>query len=161
MQLPTLNVNIIIIAVLLSVSFYGLLAGKQRLRILILSVYVGIVLAEQLGSHVARQLPMLNHTQVSWGLFGLPILIFGIVGIAHSKHHDRGVFIANLLVGLFTGALIVSSALRLLPTSQMAAIDNDSFIATNLQQFHYWILGLLPLVALLMGFMKNEKKGHH
>jgi uncharacterized membrane protein len=104
---------------------------------------------------------MLNHTQVSWGLFGLPILIFGIVGIAHSKHHDRGVFIANLLVGLFTGALIVSSALRLLPTSQMAAIDNDSFIATNLQQFHYWILGLLPLVALLMGFMKNEKKGHH
>jgi hypothetical protein len=162
MQLPPLNVNTVIIAILLSASFYGLVAGKQRLRILILSVYVGIVLAEQLHSPLASRLPMLEAGQVSWLLLGIPILVFGLLGIAHKKDHDRGTFIANLIVGLFTGALIISSALRLLPTSQMAAIDNESFIATHLQQFHIWILGLLPVVALLMGMMRgNEKKGRH
>lgn len=158
MQLPALNINIIIIAVLITVSLYGLVAGKQRLRILILSVYVGIVLAQELAGVIAPSLAMLSRDQVTWLLFGLPILIFGMVGIAHKKDHDRGAFIANLLVGLFTGALIISSALRLLPVSQMAAIDNDSFLATNLQQFHLWILGLLPLAALMFGFMRGEKK---
>jgi hypothetical protein len=61
---------------------------------------------------------------------------------------------------LLTGALIVSSALRLLPISEMSAIDNDSFLATNLQQFHIWFLGLLPVAALLMGMMKGEKRSH-
>ena len=158
MQLPALNINIIIITVLITVAMYGLVAGKQRLRILILSVYVGIVLAEQLAGTLAPHLSMLSRDQTGWALFGLPIVIFGIVGIAHKKDHDKGAFIANLLVGLFTGALIVSSALRLLPTSQMAAIDNDSFLATNLQQFHIWILGLLPVVALLFGLMRGGKK---
>lgn len=158
MQLPALNINIVIITVLVTVSLYGLVAGKQRLRILILSVYVGIVLAQQLAGSVAPNIPMLSHDQVTWLLFGLPILIFGMVGIAYKKDHDKGAFIANLLVGLFTGALIISSALRLLPVSQMAAIDNESFIANNLQQFHLWILGLLPVAALLFGFMRGQKK---
>lgn len=158
--MPALNVNIVIIAVMLTVMMYGLLAGKQRLRILILSVYVGIVLAEQLAGIVAPRVPMLGADQVSWLLLGLPILIFGLVGTAHRKSHAKGAFIANLIVGLLTGALIVSSALRLLPTSQMAAIDNDSFLATNLQQFHIWFLGLLPVAALLMGFMKGDHKAH-
>jgi hypothetical protein len=40
----------------------------------------------------------------------------------------------------------------------MANVHSDSFLATNLSQFHLWILGLLPVVALLLGFMKGEKK---
>lgn len=157
MQLPVFNINMLIVAILIGMAFYGLLAGKQRLRILILSVYVGIVLAEQLTSQVAPRLPMLNTGQISWLLFGVPIVIFGVVGIAHSRNHDKGAFVANLIVGILTGALIISSALRLLPVSQMSSINNDSMLATNLSQFHFWILGLLPVVALLMGFMKGEK----
>jgi hypothetical protein len=160
MQLPSLNVNIIIIAVLISVGMYGLFAGKQRLRILILSVYVGIVMAEQLAGTVSSKLPMFNADQVSWGLLALPVIIFGVVGISHGKNHDRGTFIANLLIGIFTGALLVSSALRLLPVSEMASIDNESFLATNLQQFHLWILGLLPVAALIFGLMHATKKSH-
>ncbi len=160
MQLPALNVNTIIIAVMVLVMLYGLIAGKQRLRILILSVYVGIVLAQQLAGIVAPSLKMLGPDQVSWLLFGLPIVIFGVVGIAHKKSHDKGAFIANLIVGLFTGALIVASALRLLPVSQMSAIDNDSFLAQNLQQYYLWLLGLLPVAALVFGFMRGEHKSH-
>jgi hypothetical protein len=160
MQLPALNVNVIIIAILLAMGLYGLIAGKQRLRILILSIYVGIVIAEQMSAIVAPYLKMLGADQISWLLLGLPIVIFGFIGIVHGKHHNKGSAIANSIVGLLAGALIISSALHLMPISEMAAVDNDSFLATNLQQFHLWILGLLPVVALLLGFMKSEKGGH-
>lgn len=160
MQLSLLSVNTVIIAVLITVGLYGLFGGKHRLRLLILSVYVGVVLAEQLAGALAPKLSMLNLGQVSWLLLGLPILIFGLAGGGHKKGHPKGAAIANMIVGLLTGALIVSSALKLLPTSEMAAINSDSFIATNLSQFHLWFLGLLPLVALIMGFMKGEKKAH-
>ena len=95
MQLPSFNINLLIFAILIGMAFYGLMAGKQRLRILILSVYVGIVLAQQLTSQVAPQLPQLSSGQISWLLFGLPILIFGVVGIAHSRDHDKGAFISR------------------------------------------------------------------
>jgi hypothetical protein len=157
-QIPALNTTIIIGAVLVGIGLYGLLAGKQRLRILILSVYVGIVLAEQVTDAVSPAIGFLNHDQVGWAILALPILIFGVVGVTHSKHHEKGAAIANIIVGILTGALIVSSALRLLPTSQMSAIDDQSFLAMILQQYHLWILGLLPIVALILGFMKSEKK---
>jgi uncharacterized membrane protein required for colicin V production len=158
--MPALNANTIIIIILVAMGLYGLVAGKQRLRILILSIYVGVVLADQLSGVVAPYLKMLGPDQVDWLLLGLPIVTFGFFGVMHKKNHAKGHAIANIIVGLLTGALIVSSALHLLPTSQMSAIDSDSFLAMNLQQFHLWILGLLPVVALLLGFMKGEKSSH-
>jgi hypothetical protein len=161
MQLPTLNVNIIIIAVLLSVSFYGLLAGKQRLRILILSVYVGIVLAEQLGSHVAR-LP--QNAQPHPGQLGP-------VWAAHP--HLRLCRRCPLQAPRPRGrpSPISSSASSPAPSSFRAPCTScppakwppsttiPSWPLTS-SNSTYWILGLLPVVALLMGFMRNEKKGH-
>jgi hypothetical protein len=159
MHLPELNTNTIIIATLLITAVYGLVAGKQRLRILILSIYVGIVLSEQLSAVVAPTLHMLGPDQVSWLMLGLPIALFGFFGVMHGKSHSKGAAIANIIVGLLTGALILSAGLNLLPTSEMSAIDSGSFLAMNLQQYHLWILGLLPVVVLLLGFMKSEK--HH
>lgn len=161
MQFPALNSNTIIIAILLVMMVYGVIIGKQRLRILILSVYVGIVLAEQLGPLLAHNLSMLNPVQMSGLLLGLPIVVFGLAGIAHKKNHDKGALVANLLVGLFTGAFIISSALRLLPTSDVAVINDQSYLAMLLQQYHLWILGLLPVVALVLGLMKGGHKGSH
>lgn len=160
MQFQYLNVNTIIIAVIVTLSLYGLVAGKQRLRILILSVYVGIVLAERLTSLAAPSLAFLNLTQVSWLLLGLPIAIFGLAGISFHKSHDKGPFIANLIVGLLTGALITSTALHLLPPSEIASLKSDSFLATNLDQFYLWLLGGLPVVALLLGLLKGKKAAH-
>ena len=160
MQLPALNTNIVIIAILLAMGLYGLVAGKQRLRILILSIYVGIVIAEQMATIVAPYSKLLGADQTSYLLLGLPILIFGFFGTGHKKNHNKGSAIANILVGLLAGALIISSALHLMPTSEMSGIDNGSFLATNLEQFHLWILGLLPIVAFLFGLMKGEKTSH-
>lgn len=158
MELPALNSNTIIIAVLLLCGVYGALAGKRRLRVFILSVYVGIVLAEQLGSIVYPYVKPLGVDQIALLLLGLPIIFFGFTGGKHSKSEDKGTAIANIIVGLLTGALIVASALRLLPTSELATVDGDSFIAMELQQYQLWLLGLLPLVALILGSMKKPKK---
>jgi hypothetical protein len=159
MHVPPLNANIIIIAGLVFAGLYGLIAGKTRLRLLILSIYVGVVLAEQMSDVAGSTLKMLGRDQISWLLFGLPIVIFGILGGLRSGH-DKGSAIANIIVGILAGALIVSSALHLLPTSELSAVDSDSFLAMNLQQFHLWLLGLLPLIVLVMGFFKKSEKKH-
>jgi hypothetical protein len=156
-ELPALNNTIIISGILISAGIYGLIAGKQRLRLFILSIYVGIVLADQFASSVAPSLHMLGHDQIAWLLLGVPIVIFGFFGVVHGKSHDKGAAIGNIIVGLLAGCLIVSSALPALPTSEMSAIDNSSFLALNLQQYHLFFLGGLPLIALLMGLMKGEK----
>ncbi|HEX3082775.1 MAG TPA: hypothetical protein VHQ86_06030 [Candidatus Saccharimonadia bacterium] len=148
-----------IIAVLLTVTIYGFVAGKHRLRVFILSVYVGIVLAGQLADIVAPKFTMLGADQVAMLLLCLPILVLGMIGLAHKKAADKGSAIANLLLGLGTGALIIAAALHLLPTSEMSAIDSDSFLATMLQQYYLWILGLLPVAALVLGWVKGEKAG--
>ena len=159
MQLPALDANIIIASIIVAIGAYGLLAGKQRLRILILSIYVGIVLAEQLTSLAAPFLSSIGTAQVSWLLLGLPIIVFGFVGVVHAKNHAKGSAIANIVVALLAGALIVSSALRLMPTSELTALDQQSFLAMILTSYHLWFLGLLPIVALILGWMKSEK-GH-
>jgi hypothetical protein len=159
MLLPAINTTVIIAAILIVTGLYGLVGGKQRLRILILSTYVGIVLAQQMASIVAPYAPGLGPDQVTWALLGTPILIFGFFGVLHAKGHSKGSAIANIVVGFLAGALIISSALQLLPTSQASAIDSDSYLAMLLQQYHLWLLGLLPVVALMLGFYKNDK-GH-
>jgi hypothetical protein len=156
-ELPALNNTVIIASILLSAGIYGLVAGKQRLRLFILSIYVGIVLAEQYASSVAPSLRMLGADQIAWLLLGVPIIIFGFFGVVHGKEHDKGAAIGNIIVGLLAGCLVVSSALHAIPTSEMSAIDNSSFLALNLQQYYLFFLGGLPVIALFMGFMKGEK----
>ncbi len=161
MQLPVLDPNLLIITILVLGGVYGLVAGKHRLRLFILSVYVGIVLAEQFSSIVAPLVGFLTLDQVSLVLLGLPILIFGFARQHHGRgHSDKGAAIANIIVGILTAALIISSALRLLPTSQLSTIDGDSFIAMILQTYHLWLLGLLPVVAFLLGLLKEKQKKH-
>ena len=162
MQIPAFSPNILIIVTLVVATFYALAAGKQRVRLLILSVYVGIVLAEQFSQVVKPYVGFLSLSQMSMLLLGLPILIFGLAPQkSHKSAQSKGSSIANMLVGLLTGGLIVASALRLMPTSEMAAVDNDSFVAMILQQYQLWLLGGLPVVALVLGMFKSKESRHH
>jgi hypothetical protein len=156
-EIPALNNTIIIAVIIVVAGIYGLIAGKQRLRLFILAIYVGIVLSDQFAGTVKPFLGGLGQDQIAFLLLGLPIVIFGFFGVVHGKAHDKGAAIGNIIVGLLAGCLIVSSALHAMPTSEMSAVDNSSFLALNLQQYHLIFLGCLPLVALLLGFMKGEK----
>jgi hypothetical protein len=161
MQVPAFSPDIVIITLLLLGGVYGLVAGKHKLRLFILSIYVGVVLAEQLGAILRPYATMLGPEQIAWILLGLPIVLFGLAPAHHgSKHGSKGSAIANILVGLGAGALILSSGLHLLPTSSLSAIDRDSFLAMQLQQYHLWLLGLLPVVALVLSLLKGKEKHH-
>jgi hypothetical protein len=158
MQIPPFSPNLLIIAILIVATIYALVAGKQRVRLIILSVYVGIVLAEQFSQMVKPYVGFLSLSQTSLLLLGLPVLIFGLAPQkGHKGEHDKGSSIANMLVGMLTGGFIVASALRLMPTSEMAAVDGDSFVAMVLQQYQLWLLGALPIVALLLGMFKSKE----
>ncbi len=159
MQIPALDINLLILAVLAVGALYGAIGGKFHLRLLILSIYVGVVLAEQMSAAVRPYAPMLGVDQLNLLLLSLPILVFGFVPRGHrSSHAEQGSMIANLIVGLLTGALVAGAALHVLPTSQLAAAKNDSFLAMNLDQIYFWLLGLMPLVALVMGLFRPKDK---
>lgn len=159
LPVPALNPDTLIALLLVAAGLYGAIAGKARLRLFILSIYIGIVLAEQLARVAAPYLKVLDPTQVTLALFAVPIVLFGVLGGHHGKHADKGSIIANILVGLVAGALIVSSGLHLLPVSQLTAIDHDSFIAMQLQQYHLWLAALLPVIVIMLGLIGRRHEG--
>jgi len=159
MQLPALSTDITIIAALVMGAALGLIGGRRRLKPVILSVYVGIVLAGQLAAPLRPYALGLNQTQTAWVLLGLPILVFGLFGAGRGrKHEGKGSVIANLIAGILLGALVIAAALGLLPPTQQSAVNGSSFLALNLHQVYPWLLGLMPLVALLLGLIKGREK---
>src|ERR1044072_9260784 len=98
MQVPVVTPDIIIITLLLLGGVYGVVGGKQRLRLLILSIYVDIVVAEQMGAVVLPHVGGLGPDQLGWILLGLPILVFGLARHGHGSHDSKGSAIANILV---------------------------------------------------------------
>jgi hypothetical protein len=159
MHLPAITVNIVIITALLSGATLGLFGGRRRLKPVILSVYVGIVLAGQLAAPLHPFIPGLNQTQTGWLLLSLPIIVFGLFGVGRGhKYESKGSAIANLIAGLLLGALVVAGGFSLLPLSQQSSVFGDSLLASNLHLAYPWLLGLMPVVALLLGLIKGREK---
>ena len=160
MSIPALDSNIIIIGILAVSSLYGAVAGIGRLRTLILSVFVGIVLSEQLSAISAPYLHFIGNNNVPLVLYGLPIILFGFsLGKQHGYQKDSTV--AALLLGLLTGGLIVSAGLHIIPTSMAQGITDSSFVATNLSQFHLYLIAGLPIAALIGPLFKKKERSHH
>ena len=160
MSIPALNSTLIVFGILAAVTLYGAMAGTSRLRTLILSVYVGIVLSNQLTAVIAPYAKSLGSDQISLILYGLPILLFGF-SLGKQHGHDRGSTVFALLLGLLTGGLIVSAGLSVIPPSEAQDVINGSFVAMNLSQFHLWLVALLPIVALVGPLFKKKSRSHH
>lgn len=157
--IPALDTNVIVIAILVAMGLYGLIAGKQRVRILILSIYVGVVFSEQLTDAVKPVLGMFSEGQVGWLLLGVPIVVFGVLGGRFHKG-EKGLPVTNIIVGILAGALIISSAIYMLPPSEAKSINDSSFVAMILHRYHLWLLGLLPVLAIILGLIK-KRENHH
>lgn len=160
MSIPALDSNIIVIAILVVVTLYGAMAGVGRLRTLILSIFVGIVLSEELSAVSAPYLHVVGNNNVPIFLFAAPIVLFGF-SLGRQHGHDRGSTVAVLLLGVLTGCLIISAALHVMPTSLAQSITDSSFIATNLSQFHLYLIAGLPIAALIGPLFKKKPKSHH
>lgn len=160
MNIPSLDSTIITITILAVVSLYGAMAGVGRLRTLILSIYVGIVLAGQLTAIAAPYLQIIGNDNVPLLLYALPIILFGF-SLGKQRGHDRGSTVAALLLGLLTGCLVVSAGLYVIPPSVAQNITDSSFIAMNLSEYHLYLVAGLPLAALIGPLFKKKSRSHH
>lgn len=157
--LPSLNPNILIIIVVALVVVYGVALGQSRLRMLVLSTFVGIVLASQLTPEIMKFAPSVPELQIRIALLALPILIFGLISGGH-KSHNKGNFLLNVIAGLVAGALIVSSVLFVLPPRDLASATTDSLFASEIVNFRLAILAFAP-IALLFGMAIRSKDKRH
>ncbi|MBW4060965.1 hypothetical protein HJC99_00075 [Candidatus Saccharibacteria bacterium] len=159
MHLPAISPNILIILAIAGGMVYGAAGGKHRLRMFILSIYVGIVIATQFAAIVVAATHQPTDL-VTLGLFFLPILLFGFSGKSGGKHDHQGELLANLVVGLAAGALLAASALKLLPPSEANSLTDGALVASLLLQYQLWLVALLPIVAFVLGLMKSKDKHH-
>jgi hypothetical protein len=156
MHLPTFSPNLIIIAAVIGSMVYGAAGGKHRLKLFILSIYVGIVMATELSAIVVSATHQ-SAELVTLGLYFLPIILFGFSG-KHGKDEHNGELLPNLIVGLAAGALLAGSALKILPPSLSASLTDGSLIASLLLQYQLWFVALLPAVAFLLSLMRAKEK---
>ncbi len=156
MHLPAINTDTIIAATLAAGAVYGLVGGMVRVRSLILSIYVGIVLSQTLSAIVAPSVKALNTDQINLILLGLPILLFALP--RSRAHAQKGNMLINLITGLLGGAFLVVAALHVLPPSTVTQASNGSLFVTILGSNDYlWFVVLMPLAALLPYFLQAHR----
>lgn len=160
MNISNIDPNLLVIAILAGTTLYAAVAGIGRLRMLILSIYVGIVMADQLTDLAEPYLHIIGPENTPLALYALPIVLFGFT-LGRQRGHDRGSKTVAMLIGLLTGGLIISAALRLIPTDQANFVTDASFIAMSLAQYHLYLLACLPLAALIGPLFKKKERSHH
>jgi len=158
MQLPAISINIVITVALVAGALMGMLGGRGRLKPVIMSIYIGLVLATNFAETVQPYLGF-SLVQSSWLLLTLPVIFFGIFGTI--RNVGKGSLVINLVIGMFTGALLLSSAFMLMPLRDQSALAGDSILAYELQYFRPWLLGLMPLAVILLGIHLHRKKKKH
>ena len=157
MHLPAVSINIVITVALVAGALMGMLGGRGRLKPVIMSVYIGLVLATNFALVIQPYLG-LNTVQTSWILLTLTVIFFGIFGTIQNL--GKGSLIFNLIIGMLTGALLLSCAFMLMPLREQSALAGDSYMAYELQSLRPWLLGLMPLAVLLLGIHLHHKKKH-
>jgi hypothetical protein len=157
MHLPAYSVNIIITIALVAGAVMGMLGGRGRLRPIIMSIYIGIVLANGYVEAVRPHMFGLTSLQTAWALLTVPVIIFGLFGTIQNV--GRGSIFLNLIFGMMTGALLLSVAFMLMPLRDQAQLAGQSIMAYELQQIRPWLIGLMPIAALAVGFhLPHHKK---
>lgn len=158
MSLPSISSDLIIIATIVAAGLYGVLGGAGRLRNFILSTYAGIVLAETFTAVLQPMSHGLSTYDLSLMLLGAPIIVFILF---HRGTHAKGSGFVNLILGLAAGALVVAAAIHVMPPSDASQLASNSFIATEIQIGALWIIGFMPLAAVLPQLLEHTKKRDH
>jgi hypothetical protein len=166
-SLPNIHVSpdMIIISVVLFALLYGLLLGQHKIKTFALSVYVGIVIANELGQMVYGLLTR-NHWnfhgaltpgEVRLALFMVPILLLEIGRRERRvKSHEGGMGL-TIILAVLTSALVLSSALSLLDPATRRPLVESSFLATELYNLRIWWILAVPVVVIGKSLMRHKE----
>jgi hypothetical protein len=152
----SLTTDLVIIAIIIALVAYGLLVGQNKLKTLALSVYVGIVLAGELGPIVARMVS-LSEDSAKLILFIAPIVILEIGRKTKARGQHVGP-VMTLILGLATAGLAISSGLHLLGEDTRKDILSDSSLATLIYAARLWWIAGVPLAVVGESLLKFREE---
>jgi len=155
--------DIIILIILGTLIAYGILLGRNKVKTLALSVYVGIVISSELGGRIADFLNKQHGSHypvnaVELTLFVLPLIILELG--RHEPHHrggHRGGLAMTMVLVLLTAALIVSSGLKLLDQNTLHHILVNSALANAIFTLRLWWIGLVPIAVIGENFIRPRE----
>lgn len=167
MTLPhiSLTPDVTIVAVLALMIVYGLVLGRNKVKTLALSIYVGLVVATELGAGFYQLLgshhldfgSRLSPSNARLTLFILPLLILELGRREHNgRGSGKGGMIMTIILCTLAAALAVSSGLTLLEPSSLKHILASSSLASIIFKFRLWWIGLVPLAVVGENFIRNK-----
>ncbi len=159
-----LSIDIIILIAIALIVLCGVLLGHSKVKTFALSVYVGIVLASELGQTIYGFMANKGLTlggsltlgQVRIALLIVPILILELGRTQHYKRGPRGSFIMTLVLSVLVASLIISSVINALEPDSLKRILEQSNLAWPLFHFRLWWVAAVPIAVLLESFSKSR-----
>lgn len=165
-NLPALTADLIILLIIIIAILYGLLLGHSKLKTFALSVYVGLVLAQNFGKSL-HELAVRNNFDLGGKLtdnavalivFGLPLLLLELGRKDHRRARHNGGMTMTLILCILTAALVISSGISVMnPDAIKNTIDNSN-LAWQIYTFRYWWLALVPLAVIGENFIKPKER---
>ncbi|MCL5093592.1 MAG: hypothetical protein M1355_00430 [Patescibacteria group bacterium] len=156
----TLSWDLFITMVFVIVTVYGVLLGRTRILTILLSSYVGYVIATEFGQAIFDYLSRtaLINNAISTSYFGAKTLTFAAVIFVLAVKSDLGGTssddgslegtVITALYGFLAAGLIISSILSFMGDSEKMNILASSNLATKIIAYKIvWLIG--PLVAVL------------
>lgn len=158
----SLSTDILIMLTIALVTLCGMMLGHNKVKTFALSVYVGIVLATQLGGAVfsflaGRGIHALTIAQTRMILLAAPIVILEL-GKTHYRKGHRGSFILTLVLSVLVSALIISSALGLLEPDQLKVVMDGSALAWPIYNLRLWWIAAVPVAVLIESFARSKRE---
>ena len=162
MNLPiigTLSVDLVIIATVVALVLFMIVLGHGKLRNLALASYVGWVLAAEFAATVHGVAGSLSLGTIRLVLYVAPILLLEF-GRRHQDAGPRQGLIFGLVMAVATAALIISGVLTQFDPGTRETITGSSQIAFLIYNLRLVWLGVVPVLAMLEGFIKPKDKHH-
>lgn len=164
LQQISLSTNIVIFAIIGFVVLYGIFVGHAKLRNLALSVFVGIVLANQLGTGLHDWLVKNHHDNLSLSTIKLILFIAPIILLEFSRrHHAKGGhhgMIISVVLSILTAGLIIGMGLGQLQGATLKHITDSSVIAFEIYNFRLWLVALVPALIIAEAFIGPGRDDH-
>jgi hypothetical protein len=155
-----LSMDLTIIAAAIGSVVLGVVLGHGRLRNTALSCYVGLVLASELATTLHGYLGSLSMGTVRLILLGLPILLLAF-GRRKLPHGPRQGVLLVVVLAVATVGLVTSSILMQLDDGARQTVLGGSTITMLAYNFRFLWLGLVPVLVMLEGFVKQGEDKHH
>ena len=151
----TLSWDLFVILVFVVMGVYGFLIGKSRVFGIIMSAYVGLTIATQLGSYAFDYLSKITEISHSFNvtMFGAKLFVFVLVifilmlnkELTGGGESSSSSFV-TAIYGVLAAGLILSSVLSFMGYSERMLVFSAS--PTAIQVYNYQMIWLIAPIAM-------------